>query len=106
MCAGECERVHSRRTYAIGKCRAHESTLLNARDIRVFPILVTRRRKTQLSETIERFAASVAQPRQPRAGELRFKPLELVAIMGMHRYVHLGAHADSATDEDAASTQP
>src|SRR5438067_8903962 len=109
MRAGESERVYLRRTHAVGRYRAHESTLLNARDIRVFPILVTRHRKTQLSETIERFAASVAQPRQPCASELRFKPLELIAIMGMQRYVHLGDHADSATDADAnvsASKQP
>ena len=109
MRAGQCERVHLRRIYAVRSCRAHESALLDARDIRVFPILVTRRRKTQLSETIERFEAGVPQPGQVCAGDLRLKPRELVAIMGMHRYVHLGDHVDSATDADAtvsASTQP
>jgi len=54
--------------------------------------------KPSSAKAIERIAASVAHPGQRRADELRFEPLELAAVTGMHVCIHLEARILASAD--------
>src|SRR5207237_10471271 len=66
-------------------------------DTCVLPVVVARRRKSERLEVIERRLASLGQPQQTTAGELRLERLERaqIAVAGIDFRRRVEAHLDS-----------